>query len=78
MNIDILSGKWQQMKGEIRETWGKLTDDEVERAQGSAERLAGLLHEKYGWTKEEASKRVADFFERFVSSLDDTTAGRHA
>ncbi|MGE0638918.1 MAG: CsbD family protein [Thermoanaerobaculia bacterium] len=78
MNIDILSGQWQQLKGEIRETWGKLTDDEVERAQGSAEKLTGLLHEKYGWTKDEAAKRVADLLEKFTSKLDDTAVGRNA
>jgi uncharacterized protein YjbJ (UPF0337 family) len=60
MNEHILKGKWQQLKGDIRQTWGKLTDDDMQRAEGSTEKLAGALHERYGWTRDAATKKVAD------------------
>ena len=69
MNSDILSGKWQQLRGEIQKTWGELTDDDVERAEGSAEKLAGVLRERYGWTREEAVKKVAGFLDRVEARL---------
>ncbi|MFN7940247.1 MAG: CsbD family protein [Thermoanaerobaculia bacterium] len=61
MNRDVLAGKWHQLKGEIQRTWGELTDDDFDRAAGSAENLAGVLRERYGWSREEAARRVAVF-----------------
>jgi uncharacterized protein YjbJ (UPF0337 family) len=78
MNRDIVAGKWQQLKGEIQKTWGDLTDDDLDRAQGSAEKLEGVLREKYGWSKEVATKQVADLMDRMRSRLDDTASGRYA
>lgn len=78
MNRDILAGKWQQLKGEVQKTWGDLTDDDLDRAQGSAEKLEGVLREKYGWSKEIAAKRVAAVIDRLESKLDETAAGRNA
>lgn len=69
MNRDILSGKWQQVRGEIRKTWGELTDDDIARAEGSAERLVGVLRERYGWTREEAASKVAGFLDRVEARL---------
>jgi len=58
MNTDVLKGKWNQMKGNVRKQWGKLTDDDVEQVQGDAEILQGRIQERYGRTKEEAQREV--------------------
>lgn len=58
MNKDILKGKWKQLKGSAQSKWGKLTDDDLDRVEGEEERLAGLLQEKYGMTREEAHKEI--------------------
>ena len=58
MNTDVLKGKWQQMKGNVRKQWGKLTDDDVDQVQGDAEILQGRIQERYGRTKEEAQREV--------------------
>jgi len=64
MNQDIFEGKWKEMKGQIKEWWGKITDDELEQANGNAEQLVGLLQQKYGYTREAAeeefNKRIKD------------------
>lgn len=62
MNWDIIEGKWEQLKGSVKEKWGDLTDDELTEAAGKRDKLAGKLQEKYGWTKNEAEKQVDDFF----------------
>lgn len=54
MNQDVFEGKWKEMKGQVREWWGKLTDDDLEKAAGKADQLIGLLQQKYGYTKEQA------------------------
>jgi len=58
MNKDIVEGKWKQMRGEARAWWGKLTDDDLDRAAGKFEVLAGLLQEKYGYTREAAASEI--------------------
>jgi len=64
MNQDQIAGKWKQLKGEAKVMWGKLTDDELDQAEGQAEKLAGLIQERYGKTKEEAQTEVRKFFDR--------------
>lgn len=61
MNSDILKGKWKQLKGQIQQKWGELTDDELDRAEGNREELVGMVQEKYGKSKEEAEKEVDDW-----------------
>jgi uncharacterized protein YjbJ (UPF0337 family) len=54
MNTDILQGKWHQLKGSVKAQWGKLTDDELDRVDGDAEKLIGLVQERYGYEKQRA------------------------
>jgi uncharacterized protein YjbJ (UPF0337 family) len=56
MNQDIFEGKWKEMRGQVKEWWGKLTDDDLDKASGKAEQLIGLLQQKYGYTREQAEK----------------------
>jgi uncharacterized protein YjbJ (UPF0337 family) len=65
MNKDVLQGQWKQIRGKAKAWWGKLTDDDLERAAGKVDVLAGLLQEKYGYTRqravEEIDKRVTEY-----------------
>ena len=58
MNKDVLEGKWKQIRGEAKGWWGKLTDDDLDRAAGKFEVLAGLLQEKYGYTHQRAVDEI--------------------
>ncbi len=58
MNQDVFAGKRKQLKGRAREWWGRLTDDEIDQVEGNAERLAGLLQERYGYSREEAEREI--------------------
>lgn len=61
MNADILKGKWKEIKGEIKEKWGKLTDDDLAQVEGREEKLIGLLQKKYGYTREKAEEQYEEF-----------------
>ena len=65
MNKDVFEGKWKQIRGQAKDWWGKLTDDDLERAGGKYDKLVGLLQEKYGYTREHAAdeidKRVTEY-----------------
>ncbi len=61
MNPEILKGRWNQLRGEIRTRWGKLTDDDLTQIQGHAEKMIGKLQERYGYKREQAEKEINDF-----------------
>lgn len=56
MNKDIFEGKWKEMRGQVKEWWGELTDDELDQAAGNSEQIMGLLQQKYGYTRERAEQ----------------------
>jgi uncharacterized protein YjbJ (UPF0337 family) len=58
MNSDILEGKWKQLRGEIKQWWGKLTDNDLDKIEGSYDKLSGTLQERYGWTKQKAQDEI--------------------
>jgi uncharacterized protein YjbJ (UPF0337 family) len=58
MNEDTLKGQWTQVKGAVREQWGKLTDDDVDQIQGRTEQLVGKIQERYGVARDEAKRQV--------------------
>jgi uncharacterized protein YjbJ (UPF0337 family) len=62
MNTDVLDGKWKQMRGQMKEWWGKLTDDDFDVIAGKRDQLIGKLQEKYGWAKEDAENEVTRRF----------------
>ncbi len=64
MNQDIVKGKWTQLKGKIREQWGKLTDDDLAEIEGRQESAIGRLQERYGYAKDRAEKEWKEFKER--------------
>jgi uncharacterized protein YjbJ (UPF0337 family) len=67
MNMDILEGKWKQLKGNVQQQWGKLTNDDLDRIAGKREELVGVVQEKYGYARERAETEVNDFLERHNS-----------
>ena len=61
MNWDQLKGDWKNFKGQVREKWGDLTDDELEVLRGKRDQFEGLLQKKYGLAKEEAKRQIDEF-----------------
>jgi uncharacterized protein YjbJ (UPF0337 family) len=56
MTSEQLQGKWQKMKGNVKQQWGRLTDDDIETIAGKRDVLIGRLQERYGVTKEAATR----------------------
>ena len=77
MNWDQIEGKWKQMKGSVKQKWGKLTDDDLDVIAGKQDQLAGKIQERYGITKEEAAKQVREWGET-ARDADTTTPQRRA
>ena len=61
MNWDRIEGNWKQFKGQVKEQWGRFTDDELDVVAGKRDQFLGKLQEKYGITKDEAQRQLLDF-----------------
>jgi uncharacterized protein YjbJ (UPF0337 family) len=61
---DQLEGQWKQFRGNVREAWGKLTDDDFEQVRGNRDQLVGRIQERYGIAKEEAASQVDEWVEQ--------------
>jgi uncharacterized protein YjbJ (UPF0337 family) len=61
MNWDRIEGNWKQVKGKIRERWGKLTDDDLDRIAGHKDVLVGRLQELYGLKQDEVEGQLREW-----------------
>ena len=74
MNQDQMEGKWKQLKGSVRERWGKLTDNDIDVIGGRKDKLIGVLQERYGIAREDAEKQ----FDTWFATLDMQEAKRQS
>lgn len=70
MNADILKGKWKQVRGEMKQWWGNLTDDDLEQIDGHKDKLIGKVQERYGYERERAEKEVNHRLEEFEKAMN--------
>ena len=61
MNKDTIEGNWKQLKGKVKEQWGKLTDDDLDIIAGRREQLLGRIQQRHGLAKDEAERQVRDW-----------------
>ena len=62
-NEQQIKGQWEQLKGKVKKAWGELTDDDFLRAEGSVDKLMGIIQERFGDSKEAIRKK----FDRFAT-----------
>jgi uncharacterized protein YjbJ (UPF0337 family) len=77
MNSDVFEGKWKQLKGSVKQRWGKLTDDDVSQLSGKKDQLVGKLQERYGYTREQAMREADEWASAANSDLN-ATASTHS
>ncbi len=73
MNSDQFEGKWKQLKGSVKQRWGKLTDDDVTSLSGQKDQLVGKIQERYGITREQATKEADEWARAANSDIDQTS-----
>ena len=64
MDRNRVEGNWKEMKGKVKEQWGKLTDDDLDVIAGKQDQLEGQLQERYGYAKDQARKEIDDWYGR--------------
>lgn len=60
MNSDILMGKWLEIKGLIKERWGRLTKNDLDQIKGKNSRLLGAMRKKYGYIRRKVAPEYND------------------
>ncbi len=71
MNKDVLAGNWKQLKGKVKQQWGKLTDDEVDRMEGNWDRLVGAVQERYGYERSKAEEEVNNYLDEVEKEISE-------
>lgn len=61
MNTSILEGSLKDLKGELKQTWGKLTDDDLTSIDGGIDKFIGKFQKAYGFSKERATEEFEKF-----------------
>jgi len=61
MNWNQAEGQWKQMKGKVKEKWGKLTDDDLTQIAGKKDQFLGKLQERYGYSREQAERELSEW-----------------
>jgi uncharacterized protein YjbJ (UPF0337 family) len=74
MNWDQAEGKWKELKGQVKEKWGKLTDDDLDVIDGRRQQLVGKIQERYGMARQEAERQADEFIKSMKSLPDETSA----
>lgn len=69
VNEHTMQGNWNQIKGMLKETWGELRDDDLDRIEGNADQLIGMLQEKTGETKADIEKELEQIVARSSNSI---------
>lgn len=64
MNKNIFQGKWNEIKGKVKQQWGKLTEDDLTKIEGSYDELLGRLQKNYGYNQEEARHEITEFLKK--------------
>lgn len=69
MNRDQWNGRWRQLEGAAKRTWGKLTDDDWTEAAGDLDAIAGRIQERYGDAKESVMEQLARLYTRTADTV---------
>jgi uncharacterized protein YjbJ (UPF0337 family) len=75
MNTDVLQGKWKQITGDLKKSFGKLTDDDLLQIEGNSDKMLGKLQERYGYTREQAQTEWSKFTGQHSDVFGDMKAG---
>jgi uncharacterized protein YjbJ (UPF0337 family) len=72
MNWDRIKGNWRQVKGDVQQRWGELTNDDLDVIEGEREKLIGRIQERYGIARDEAEEEI----DHWARSLEDISRDR--
>jgi len=73
INAQELQGQWSRLKGQVKERWGQLTDDDLQIHGGNVDQLVGRIQQKTGEARESIEKFLGDLTSRSSSMVSQAT-----
>ena len=70
MEKEYFKGQWNQLKGSVKESWGKITDNELTQAEGDYDKVVGLIQERYGLAVTDAKEKLNGLVKNFKQNLE--------
>ena len=70
MNSDTLKGKWEVLKGRVKEIYGDLTDSDEHKVSGAYQEAMGHLQQKYGETQESVESKLMKLLDKQADRKD--------
>jgi len=55
-----IKGDWNIIKGNLKQRWAKLTDDDLQYAEGQQDELLGRIQKRTGETREAIEKAIKE------------------
>lgn len=65
MNADMANARWDEMRGDVQQKWGRLTNSDLDQVQGQLNKLVGLIEDRYGYSPRKAQAEVNRFLSRY-------------
>jgi len=75
INAQTLKGNWNEIKGQLRERWGQLSDDGLEAVSGNVDQLVGLIQKRTGESREKVEKYLTDITAEGASAVSRLSEG---
>jgi uncharacterized protein YjbJ (UPF0337 family) len=73
INAQELQGQWNKLRGQVKERWGQLTDDDLQIQGGNVDQLVGRIQQKTGETRDAIEKYLNDLTSRGASAVAQAT-----
>jgi len=73
INAQELQGQWNKLRGQVKERWGQLTDDDLQIQGGNVDQLVGRIQQKTGETRDTIEKFLNDLTSRGASAVAQAT-----
>jgi len=73
INAQELQGQWNKVRGQVKERWGQLTDDDLQIQGGNVDQLVGKIQQRTGETREAVEKFLTDLTGRGASVVASAT-----
>jgi len=73
INAQELQGQWNKLRGQVKERWGQLTEDDLQMQGGNIDQLVGRIQQRTGETRESIEKFLTELTARGSSAVASAT-----
>jgi uncharacterized protein YjbJ (UPF0337 family) len=71
MNSDMVNNRWNALRDQAQERWGRLTTGDLDAVQGRLDKLVDLVQDRYGYSTKKAQREVNKFVDRYGIDSDE-------